>query len=107
MKNEDIADTFVIIRDVKDYKKLIYQNTLPYFRRALEIHLKNEVNIDINDSKNKYEICLIAKDSRNSNRGFYKEQCKEIKNKSNAASKIYFDNVICILLIAAYFNIYL
>lgn len=103
LKNDDIGDTFVIIRDTNDTNRIIYQKTLPYFKRALEIHLKNELNIDVNKMKHEnYQICLIAKDSKNENRGFYKEQCKTINNNSNDSTIIYPNCVIYYLLLLFY-----
>lgn len=103
LKNDDIADTFVIIRNRTDSNKIIYQKTLPYFKRALEIHLKNELNIDINQiNGDYYQICLIAKDSKNINRGFFKEQCKSINDQSNDSILIYPNYVIYYLLLLFY-----
>lgn len=101
LKNEDIADLKVIIRDKANPNNIIYEKILPYFKRSIEIDTKTTIKQNGN-----FQICLIAKDSKDINRGFYKEQCKEMNNKSSDSNKIYVNNVICFVLAILLYSAY-
>lgn len=99
LKNEDIADTYALVRDKGDPKTIVFQQTLPYFQRSIEMNVKK----DLGGKVKNYQICLLAKDSKGRNRGFYKEQCADLdKNKRSDSSKLHYagNNVILCLVLS-------
>lgn len=77
-KNEDIADTTVLLQDVKNPDNVPFEKTLPYFMRKLEIDLNTNITKQIQRGKVTYQVCLLAKNSKDVVRGYYSQQCKEI-----------------------------
>lgn len=86
--NEDIADPYIIIRDTANPQYTVYETTLPYFKRSLEIPTKGNLSKDIRNSKGDIEICLLARDSKTDVRGWNKHQCKDIPRKSALTSGV-------------------
>lgn len=86
--NEDIADPYIIIRDTANPQYTVYETTLPYFKRSLEIPTKGNLYKDIQNSKGDIEICLLARDSKTDVRGWNKHQCKDIPRKSALTSGV-------------------
>ena len=79
LRNDDIADPYVVVRNIKDPRSIAYEVTLPYFKRSLEIDVgANLTRQKGNDTE--YQICLLARDSKTFIRGFHKEQCKPFPN---------------------------
>lgn len=87
MKNSDIADTDVFIRDISDPQKIIFRKTVPYFKRALLIDSSKDFDVKFK-SEASYQICLLAKDSNYVVRNFYQEQCKDLSSVFSAANKV-------------------
>lgn len=87
MKQSDIADTDIIIRDISDPRKVIFRKTVPYFKRIFEIN-----SFEIFDGKLKndapYQICLLARDSQGIVRNFYQDQCKDLSSTISTASVV-------------------
>lgn len=77
-KNVDIADTYVVIRDVNRPQKALYTKTLPYFQRSVDINIVGEKLDEIKAGVDDYEICVLARNSKAIVRGFYKRQCRNI-----------------------------
>lgn len=78
MKNADIADTYIFLRNIHQPsdKQIVYQVTLPYFKRSLEITAPGNITDDKDVAD--YELCLLARNSNGLVRRFYKEQCKNL-----------------------------
>ncbi|XP_030759456.1 protein artichoke [Sitophilus oryzae] len=85
LKHDDIADTAVYIRQSNNSVNIPFQASLPYFQRVLEIDVKNKSKINL-DSGTDYEICVLAKTSRNFLRKFYPDQCRNLKDTLNGGS---------------------
>lgn len=77
-KNEDIADTTVLLQDVKNPDSIPFENSLPYFMRKLEFELNTNITKQIQRGKVTYQVCLLAKNSKDFVRGYFSQQCKEI-----------------------------
>lgn len=77
-KNEDVADTRIVLQDVKDPENVPFEKTLPYFMRKLEFDLNANVTKQIQRGKVTYQVCLLAKNSKDGVRGYYSQQCREI-----------------------------
>lgn len=86
MKHSDIADTTVFIRDVKDPQNVVFQETLPYLKRTLEIDTTGRLGKKLKVATD-YQICLIAKDSNNFARKLYGEQCKDLRETISGTNK--------------------
>lgn len=81
MRNDDIADPYVVVRNIKNPRSIVYEVTLPYFKRSLEIDIAaNLMRQKGNDTE--YQICLLARDSKTFIRGFHKEQCRDLPKSS-------------------------
>ncbi|XP_017768365.1 PREDICTED: insulin-like growth factor-binding protein complex acid labile subunit isoform X1 [Nicrophorus vespilloides] len=80
VKNEDIGDPYIIIQNTRQPDKLLYENTLPYFKRSVEIDVANlsasEEVAPLDFSE--FQLCVLARDSRAFVRNNYKEQCKDL-----------------------------
>lgn len=78
MKNEDIADPYIVVRNIKDPRRLAYEVTLPYFKRSLEIDVLGKLKEKKLENDTEYQICLLARDSKTFVRALQKEQCREL-----------------------------
>lgn len=88
-KNEDIADTTVLLQDVKNPENVPFENTLPYFMRKLEFDLNANITKQIQRGKVDYQVCLLAKNSKDAIRGYYSQQCRQIpRSLRSGAGKI-------------------
>lgn len=87
MKQADIADTDIFIRDTSNPKNIIFRKTLPYFKRVLEIDSSKDFDTKLK-SDTPYQICLLARDSKDVVRNFYQEQCKDLSSTFSAATKV-------------------
>lgn len=87
MKHSDIADTEIFIRDTTVTQNIIFQKTIPYFKRVLEINSAKDFDTKLKNDVS-YQICLLAKDSKNVVRHFYQEQCKDLSSTFSAANSI-------------------
>lgn len=84
----DIADTRVVLQDKKKPENILYETTLPYFKRSLEIDIGTNLTRQIQKGRTEYQICLLATDSKTFVRGLYNQQCKPIpRNLKSAAAK--------------------
>ncbi|CAH1183023.1 unnamed protein product [Ceutorhynchus assimilis] len=82
MKPDDIADTSVFVRQVQNPANVVFQVTLPYYKRQLEIDIKEKLAMkELHD----YQICILAKTSRSGFRKFYPEQCRDLDGSISAA----------------------
>lgn len=84
LKQADIADTDIIIRDISDVRNVIFRNTVPYFKRSWEINLSQEFDKKLKNDAS-YQICLLARDSQGFVRSFFQEQCKDLSSKFSTA----------------------
>lgn len=101
MKHDDIADTSIFIRDVKNPADLIFQTTLPYFQRVLEADVRQMLKSDKNSTKT-YQICLLAKTSKNKARKFYPEQCRELNKSFTSSGNAFKANYLLLSLVSIY-----
>lgn len=101
--NEDIADPYIIIRDTSNPGEVVYETTLPYFRRSLEIDTKGKLGDDIEHAGGGVQICLLAKDSKTDVRAWHGKQCKEIPKQAalTSASSPLHGNIIVFVMILA------
>lgn len=88
IKNEDIADPYVVVRSKIDPNNIVYETTLPYFKRSIDIDL---TNTNKNGSlpatgKAEFQICLLAKDSKTFVKKFYQSQCRDLDNSLGSGS---------------------
>lgn len=89
MKQDDIADTGAFIRNLRDPLDIVFQTTLPYFKRGLEVDLDSAIKKDTLKQES-YQICIVAKTSKNALRKFYPEQCRDLdKATSGGWSFVY------------------
>ncbi|CAG9858326.1 unnamed protein product [Phyllotreta striolata] len=86
-KLSDIADTEVFIRDDKNGQNIVYKSTIPYFKRSLVIDFNKDIKKKLSKDR-RYQICLLAKNSKNEIRNFYSEQCKDLSGKLSGSSRI-------------------
>ncbi|XP_018576955.1 protein artichoke [Anoplophora glabripennis] len=86
MKHSDIADTTVFIRDVKNPQDIVFQATLPYFKRSLEIDTTGKLGKKLQEAT-EHQICLVARDSKNFAKTFYQDQCKDLRETISGAPK--------------------
>lgn len=85
-RNEDIADTYVVIRDTVS-QELAYEAVLPYFQRSAVIDLATTM-FNTSTAAN-YQLCILAKDSNANVRFLYKSQCKVLGALlTNSAGKV-------------------
>ncbi|XP_018333196.1 toll-like receptor 7 isoform X1 [Agrilus planipennis] len=70
LKNEDIANSRIIIKKRNDPLMVVYEEEVPYYQRKIIVPSKY---LQFNDET---EICILAKDSRGLLRGFYEQQCQ-------------------------------
>lgn len=82
MRNEDIADPYIVVRNIKDPGRLAYEVTLPYFKRSLEIDVSGKLGEKKLKNDTEYQICLLARDSKTFVRALQKEQCRELPRSS-------------------------
>lgn len=101
MKQNDIADTSVFIRDSKNPLDIVYQITLPYFKRTLEVDLKAIKSKEKMPVKS-YHVCLVSKTSRNGVRKFYPEQCRELDGSSATGDISKANNFLLLLALIVY-----
>lgn len=88
MKQEDIADTSAFIRNLRDPLDIVFQTTLPYVKRVLEVDLDSAIKDT--SKQESYQICIVAKTSKNAVRKFYPEQCRDLdKATSGGRSFVY------------------
>nr|XP_023012445.1 toll-like receptor 7 [Leptinotarsa decemlineata] len=87
MKESDIADTEVIIRDMMNAQNLVFKATIPYFKRSLEIDSNKNFRKEIKTGG--YQICLLAKNSYNVINNFYEQQCKDLSMTISSAERVY------------------
>ncbi|XP_031345757.1 chondroadherin-like protein [Photinus pyralis] len=103
IKNEDIADPYVVIRGIKNAKDALYAKTLPYFQRKLELNIFKENLAKIKSSRRDYEICVVARNSLDNVRNFFQNQCRGLDTTNGTARyvswNIYF---IFVLLLVNY-----
>ncbi|XP_050295565.1 toll-like receptor 3 [Anthonomus grandis grandis] len=79
MKHVDIADMSVFIRNVQDPLDIPFRETLPYFKRTLEVDLNGKLKKnEENEEEKKYQVCVLAHTSKNVLRKFYPEQCRDL-----------------------------
>ncbi|GJQ76084.1 hypothetical protein Trydic_g1836 [Trypoxylus dichotomus] len=81
LKNDDIADTYVVIRNIKNPSLYIYETTLPYTQRSFE--LNNTLTTKLQATGRKYHVCIIALDSKTSVKSLYPPQCRDITQSSS------------------------
>ncbi|KAJ8958595.1 hypothetical protein NQ318_016316 [Aromia moschata] len=105
MKNFDIADTDIFIRDIKDPRNIVFQTTLPYFKRSLEIDITGGLGKKLSNPE-EYQICLLAKESKNFVRGYYEEQCR-ILSETVSDGYLAASNFILILSVVSLHLLYL
>ncbi|CAH0550427.1 unnamed protein product [Brassicogethes aeneus] len=100
MKNADIADTYVFIRNVQNPENVVFETTLPYFKRKLEIPVPGNLTEETKLGR-EYQICLLAKDSKTFVRKFYAEQCRDLSDtfKSSAPGTFYPSNLLLTVLL--------
>ncbi|XP_048523505.1 protein artichoke [Dendroctonus ponderosae] len=103
MKQNDIADTSVFIRDSKNPLDIVYQITLPYFKRTLEVDLKAIKSKDM--PVKSYHVCLVSKTSRNGVRKFYPEQCRELDGSSATGDISKVNNCLLLLALIVYVSL--
>lgn len=101
MKHDDIADTSIFIRDVKNPADLVFQTTLPYFQRVLEADVRQMLKSDKNSTKT-YQICLLAKTSKNKARKFYPEQCRELNKSFTSSGNAFNANYLLLSFVSIY-----
>lgn len=102
MKNDDIADPYVVIRNLKDAQKsAVYEATLPYFKRSLEIDIVSNLTRPSGKKGVEYQLCVLARDSKTFIRGFNGEQCRVLPNSSGANRPyfVYSSNITTIIII--------
>lgn len=81
VRNDDIADPYIVVRNIKDPGNIAYEVTLPYFERSFQIDMAaNITRRKRNDAE--YQVCLLARDSKTFIRGFHMEQCKSLPKNS-------------------------
>ncbi|KAF2906149.1 hypothetical protein ILUMI_00029 [Ignelater luminosus] len=108
VKNDDIADPFVVIRDIKNPQNTIFSRTLPYFKRKLEVDIVKENITHLKNSKRgEYEICILARNSKASVRSLYKDQCKDISDQVTAGVSRFEMNVVISVMFAFLISRYL
>ncbi|XP_066142674.1 chaoptin [Euwallacea fornicatus] len=78
MKQDDIADTSLFIRNIQNPLDIVFQTTLPYFKRVLEVDLGQTIKANETLVEKSYQICIVAKTSKDSVRKFYPEQCRDL-----------------------------
>lgn len=100
MKNDDIADAYVFIRNVKMPQKVVFEATLPYFKRKLETIVPGNLSEDLKLGA-EYQICLLAKDSKTFVRGIYQEQCRDLSETFKSSTTSYKSNLEVLLLIVS------
>lgn len=93
MKNGDIADTEIIIRDTSAQQNIIFRQTVPYFKRILEIDSSKDFDRKLK-TDSAYQICILAKDSKDIIKNFYQEQCKDLSTKFSTASLVSYNTYI-------------
>ncbi|XP_060534843.1 toll-like receptor Tollo isoform X1 [Cylas formicarius] len=77
MKNEDIADVYLVVRNANSPLEVLYQTTLSYSQRKFETVVADQLRS--NDVlHNTYQLCLLAKNSKDAVRKFYGEQCRDL-----------------------------
>ncbi|KRT84170.1 hypothetical protein AMK59_2417, partial [Oryctes borbonicus] len=81
VKNDDIADTYVVIRNIKNPSLYIYETMLPYTQRSFE--LNNTLTSKLQATGRKYHVCIIALDSKASVKSLYQPQCRDITQSSS------------------------
>lgn len=98
VKNDDIADPFVVIRDIRS-QNTVFSRTLPYFKRKLEVDIVKENMTNLKNSKRgEYEICVLARNSKALVRSFYRDQCRDISDQVAAgASRVVMNFVISVI----------
>ncbi|KAJ8943742.1 hypothetical protein NQ314_009660 [Rhamnusium bicolor] len=106
MKHSDIADTNLFIRDVKDPQNIVFQTTLPYIKRTLEIDTTGSLGKKLKE-RAEYQICLLAKDSKNYVRNFYQEQCKYLTETISGAVRHFINCNFVVIVLIIHFVCYL
>lgn len=100
--NEDIADPYIIIRDTSNPVATVYETTLPYFQRSLEIDTTGKIGQDIEHAGGTVQICLLAKNSKTDVRAWHGKQCRDVPKHAalvSDAPEIRASTTICIAVI--------
>lgn len=77
VKNDDIADPYIFIREVKNPLNVLYSETIPYFKRKLEIDIGKGNLTKIIKNKADFEVCILARNSKAVVRKIFKQQCHD------------------------------
>lgn len=85
VKNDDIADTYVVIRNIKNPSLYIYETTLPYTQRSFE--LNTTLTTQLQSAGRKYHVCIVALDSKDTVKSLQPSQCKDITQSISAGIK--------------------
>lgn len=94
VKNDDIADVYLVVRKLKNPSSYIYETTLPYNQRSFE--LNKTLTTKLQATGREYHVCLIALDSKASVKNLYPPQCKDITQ----SGQVYVKNYVILTLTA-------
>lgn len=93
---EDIGDFYVVVRETGSSKSAI-EKDLVYSERSFRIQ-------DLQDSRSKYELCVLARDSEGNVKHFRSSQC-QILTQNAFDSSTSFAASVPLILIAVSFGI--
>ncbi|XP_022909438.2 protein artichoke [Onthophagus taurus] len=99
MKNEDIGDTYLVVRKTNSPSTVVFEATVPYFQRSFMFD--NKWTRKFLGERIENEVCLIALDSKSIVRNLYQEQCKGvIESRGNA---VVINNVVILQVVLVCF----
>lgn len=116
VKNDDIADPYILVRSSKRPQEILYQKTVPYIQRSLEISVSelqakipragsgasNTNDNSTGNAQDDYEVCVLARDSRTAVRSLNKQQCRALPNivtsSGSQLSQRYYSVIIVVVI---------
>jgi hypothetical protein len=75
---EDVGDFYVVVRESGSSKSMMEKDVV-YSERSFRIH-------DLKESSNKYELCVLARDSEGNVKHYRNSQCRILSQHSSDSS---------------------